>query len=171
MKHYQNAVLFPRMEEGHSGKENGILIMLQIFHFCKKSIEVTSSSFPPSSTNILATFFPSIISSSIRVCYQLIRYTATQRVEAFSKTAYSKEIKMCLEDYYKKGKVHHLLITEAAQATGLYSILCMILLVWCYFRLMAEWCNVHIAKKWQHLSNLQALYKCHYCDDNSSMRI
>ena len=111
------------------------------------------------------------------------------RFEAFSKTAYSKEIKMCLEDNYKKGKVRHLLITEAAQATGLYSILCivwcyqrgmqeqdkvrhlliteaaqatglysilcMILLVWCYFRPMAEWCNVHIAKN----GNIYPIFK------------
>ena len=57
---------------------------------------------------------------------------------------------MCLEDYYKKGKVHHLLITEADQATGLYSI------VWCTEgQVMAEWCNVHIAKN----GNIYPIFK------------
>ena len=86
------------------------------------------------------------------LCNCITSNDSINRFEAFSKTAFSKEIKMCLEDYYKKGKVRHLLITEAAQATGLYSILCI---VWCYFRLMAEWCNVHIAKN----GNIYPIFK------------
>ena len=58
------------------------------------------------------------------LCNCITSNERSRKFEAFSKMAFSEEKKFVLDDYYQRGmqgqgKVHHLLITEAMEATGL----------------------------------------------------